>query len=204
MDKIVEPSAEQLQLGTLLKEVVLASSSPNRKKLIENCGINVRTFSPSADESTEGYTTEEAMLKNARVKMEAYLSSEAFDDSLYAFSADTLVSLDGILLGKPVSEDDAKRMLSLLSGKRQTVYTGCAIYFPSQSRMEVFCDRADVIFRNLEEDEILSYLSSGEWNGAAGAYRLQKTGASLIDRIDGDWTTVVGLPVKRIIEELTK
>ncbi len=204
MDKIKEPSKEQLELGRLLKEVVLASSSLNRRKLLEDCGISVIPFTPGADESTEGYTIEEAMLKNAKVKMEAYLKSDAFDKTLFAFSADTLVSIDGILLGKPKSRSDAYRMLSFLSGKRQTVYTGCTIYSPLSEETTVFCDKADVVFRNLNENEILSYLSTDEWNGAAGGYRLQKTGYALIERIDGDWTTVVGLPLNMIIKKLTE
>lgn len=203
MDRIIEPTSDQIRLGTLINEVVLASSSPNRRKLLEKSGIKVKPFTPSADESTDGYTIEEAMKKNAFLKMKAYLSSPSFDKSLHALSADTLVSIDGMLLGKPRDLSDAFSMLTRLSGRKQSVYTGCALYTPEDGRTTVFCDRADVIFRSLTPDDIKSYLALGEWEGAAGAYRLQKTGYTLVERIKGDWATVVGLPLKRIISLLS-
>ncbi len=200
MNRIDEPTPRQLKLASLISELVLASSSPNRRKLLEISGIKVHTFTPDADESTEGMSTEDAMKKNARVKMEAYLSSPSFIPALPALSADTLVEIDGTLLGKPRTLEDAGRMLRHLSGRVQTVYTGCAVYTPEKEGFKVFCDRAAVVFRNLDNDEIEDYLKTGEWQGAAGAYRLQKTGWKLVDSIDGDWATVVGLPLNRLID----
>ena len=200
MNRIDEPTTEQLHLSSLVPDVVLASSSPNRRKLLEISGIRVHTFTPDADESTEGMSTEEAMKKNARVKMEAYLSSSAFIPTLPAVSADTLVEIDGVLLGKPKDYDDARQMLQHLSDRVQTVYTGCAVYNPGNKGIKVFCDMADVVFRHLSEKEIENYLATDEWQGAAGAYRLQKTGWRLVDKIDGDWATVVGLPLNKLIE----
>ena len=199
MNRIDEPTPQQKKLSSLVPELVLASSSPNRRKLLEISGIKVHTFTPDADESTKGLSTENAMKKNARVKMEAYLSSPAFIPSLPAVSADTLVEIDGALLGKPKDYEDARRMLQHLSGRIQTVYTGCAVYRPEKKGFEVFCDKADVVFRPLSEDDIEKYLATGEWNGAAGAYRLQKTGWTLVDKIDGDWATVVGLPLNKLL-----
>ncbi len=200
MNRIDEPTTEQLHLSSLVSELVLASSSPNRRKLLEISGIEIHTFTPDADESTEGMCTEDAMKKNARVKMEAYLSSSAFIPFLPAVSADTLVEIDGTLLGKPKDYIDARRMLEHLSGRVQTVYTGCAVYRPEKDGFEVFCDKADVVFRLLSENDIENYLATGEWQGAAGAYRLQKTGWTLVDTINGDWATVVGLPLNKLIE----
>ena len=200
MNRIDEPTTAQLHLSSLVPELVLASSSPNRRKLLEISGIKVHTFTPNADESTEGLRTEDAMKKNARVKMEAYLSSPSFVPFLPAVSADTLVEIDGVLLGKPKDYKDAKQMLEHLSGRVQTVYTGCAVYNPGKPGFEVFCDKADVVFRLLSKEDIEAYLHRGEWQGAAGAYRLQKTGWTLVDKIDGDWATVVGLPLDKLIE----
>ena len=200
MNRIDEPTPQQINLSSLVPELVLASSSPNRRKLLEISGIKVHTFTPDADESTEGLRTEDAMKKNARVKMEAYLSSLSFVPSLPAVSADTLVEIDGVLLGKPKDYKDAKQMLEHLSGRVQTVYTGCAVYRPEKEGFEVFCDKADVVFRLLSKEDIENYLATEEWQGAAGAYRLQKTGWTLVDKIDGDWATVVGLPLDRLIE----
>ena len=200
MNRIDEPTSQQIKLSFLVPELVLASSSPNRRKLLEISGIKVHTFTPNADESTEGLRTEDAMKKNARVKMEAYLSSLSFVPTLPAVSADTLVEIDGVLLGKPKDYDDARQMLEHLSGRVQTVYTGCAVYTPGKPGFEVFCDKADVVFRLLSKEEIESYLATDEWQGAAGAYRLQKTGWTLVDKIDGDWATVVGLPLNNLLE----
>ena len=199
MLRTTEPTEDQIKLGTLLSSIVLASSSPNRKKLLENCGLSVTTFTPDADESTEGLSTEDAMKKNARVKMETYLNSPSFRPDTVAVSADTLVEIDGTLLGKPKDREDAKRMLEHLSGRVQKVYTGCSVYLPESRNTVTFCDTADVIFHTLTTEDIESYLDTDEWKGAAGAYRLQKTGYMLVERIDGDWATVVGLPIKRII-----
>ena len=200
MNRIDEPTSQQIKLSSLVPELVLASSSPNRRKLLEISGIKVHTFTPDADESTEGLRTEDAMKKNARVKMEAYLSSSAFVPTLPAVSADTLVEIDGVLLGKPKDYEDARQMLQHLSGRVQTVYTGCAVYNPGKPGFEVFCDKADVVFRHLTGKETENYLSTGEWQGAAGAYRLQKTGWTLVDTINGDWATVVGLPLNKLLE----
>lgn len=202
MNRVTEPTAQQRKLGTLLSSIVLASSSPNRRKLLENSGISVTVFTPDADESTDGLETEDAMKKNARVKMEAYLNSPAFKKDTVALSADTLVEIDSVLLGKPKNRTEAKRMLERLSGRRQKVYTGCSLYLPRNERVITFCDEADVIFHILTDKDIESYLETDEWKGAAGGYRLQKTGYTLVERIDGDWATVVGLPLKRIIEYL--
>ena len=199
MLRTTEPTEDQIKLGTLLSSIVLASSSPNRKKLLENSGLSVTTFTPDADESTEGLSTEDAMKKNARVKMETYLNSPSFRPDTVAVSADTLVEIDGTLLGKPKDREDAKRMLEHLSGRVQKVYTGCSVYLPESRNTVTFCDTADVVFRTLTPEDIESYLDTDEWQGAAGAYRLQKTGYTLVERIDGDWATVVGLPIKRII-----
>ena len=202
MLRTIEPTEDQKKLGSLLSSIVLASSSPNRKKLLENSGLSVTTFTPNADESTEGLSTEEAMLKNARVKMEAYLNSPSFRSDTVAVSADTLVEIDGTLLGKPKDRDNAREMLFHLSGRTQKVYTGCSVYLPQKGETITFSDTAEVVFHTLTPEDIESYLATGEWQGAAGAYRLQKTGYTLVDKIDGDWATVVGLPIKRIIELL--
>lgn len=202
MDRIIEPTSEQLELGKLVSSIVLASSSPNRKRLLEECGISVTTYSPDADESTEGMETKNAMKKNARVKMEAYLASSSFLPEKVAVSADTLVKIDGALLGKPKDREDASRMIHSLSGRTQTVYTGCSLYIPAVENIITICDKADVVFRALQEEEIEDYIDLDEWKGAAGGYRLQKTGYKLVERIDGDWATVVGLPLKRLIEIL--
>lgn len=185
------------KLKALFPEIVLCSSSPNRLSLLREMGLDVDVFVPFSDESVDDLPPGDAVKRNAERKLDSYLSSSSFSHTLPAVSSDTLVEIDGILLGKPKDYDDAYSTLSLLSGRRQSVYTGCALYIPGKGKIS-FYDRADVIFKKLKEDDIRDYLKTDEWRGAAGGYRLQKTGYKLVENIDGDEATVVGLPVRRI------
>lgn len=198
MQRIAEPDDTQLAFASLFPSLVLASSSPNRKALLEEGGCSVRVFVPDADESRIGSSPLEIVSSIAGRKIDAYLASSAFDPTLPAIAADTLVHIDGRLLGKPQTRDEAASMLSTLSGRTQTVISSAGLYIPKMGRM-VISDEADVIFRPLSEEDIEAYADTGEWMGAAGGYRLQKTGFSLVERIDGDWTTVVGLPLLAIM-----
>ena len=199
MNKVIEPTSDQLLFSSLCPTLVLCSTSPNRKKLLECGGSSVSVFSPLTDEKTDGLTTEDAMKKNAREKIECYLNSKEFDPSQVAISADTLVEIDGLLLGKPKDKDDAFLTLSMLSGKVQKVYTGCAIFIP-KSGLSIFCDSALVKFHSLSKKEIEDYIETNEWVGAAGGYRIQKSGYTLVESITGDFSTVVGLPLKKLIQ----
>ncbi len=203
MNRIVEPTPEMLELGRIAPYIVLASSSPNRKKLLEDSNIRVTVFKPTDDEEKTASNTSKLVALNAEKKLKEYLSSPSFNKSVVAISADTLVEVDRKILGKPENGIDALRMLLSLSGREQIVYTGCALYNPLTSSYEVFTDKAIVLFKNLSDEEIEKYILTGEWKGAAGAYRLQKTGYKLVEKIDGDWATVVGLPIDRIIEILS-
>lgn len=198
MQRIAEPDRIQLEFSSLFSKVILASSSPNRKKLLEDAGVDVSVFIPEADESRIGDTPEEIVRSIARRKMEAYLSSNEYRDDIPAIAADTLVLIDEELLGKPSDKADAYAMLGNLSGRRQRVISAAGIKLPGKEAA-VIVDTADVVFRTLSDAEIMAYIATGEWEGAAGGYRLQKTGYTLVDRIYGDWTTVVGLPLKSII-----
>ena len=199
MERVIEPTTLQKEFSLLFPKLILASSSPNRKKLLEEGGSIVSVFIPEVEESSSGLDLTSLMERNARVKMEAYLSSPFFSPTLPAISADTLVHIDNKLLGKPKDIREARSILHLLSGRRQTVITGCALYL-ADCGPTVFCDQADVIFKKLSDAEIESYLEREEWKGAAGGYRLQKNGWRLVERIEGEWTTVVGLPLKKLIE----
>lgn len=199
MKRITEPDNLQLEAGRLMPSLILASSSPNRKALLEKGGIHVDTFAPEADESRIGDTPDEKVEGIAKRKIMAYISSPAYDENRLAIAADTLVLFGNELLGKPKDRNEADAILRKLSENKQTVISAAAIKLPGRDAI-IISDRADVIFRPLSDEEIEEYLATGEWQGAAGGYRLQKTGYTLVDYIDGDWTTVVGLPLKKIIE----
>lgn len=199
MERIIEPTPLQKEFSYLFPSLVLASSSPNRKKLLEEGGSRVSVFVPETDEINTGLDYISLMERNAKAKMDVYLSSPSFLPILPAISADTLVHIDNKLLGKPRDIEDARNTLRLLSGRRQSVLTGCSLY-EKEYGVTLFCDEAEVVFKTLSDEEIESYISLGEWQGAAGGYRLQKNGWRLVEYIKGDWTTVVGLPIKRLIE----
>ena len=203
MNKIIEPTEMMLKLGKIMPAVVLASSSPNRKKLLEDSKISVTVFPPKVKEEKKAESTFRLVSINAERKLDEYGFSPSFNSSLPSLSADTLVEVENAILGKPEDETDAFRMLKMLSAREQTVYTGCAIYNPHTSHVSVFTDKAVVLLKKLTEEEIEKYILTGEWKGAAGAYRLQKTGYKLVEKIEGDWATVVGLPINRIIEILS-
>ena len=122
-------------------------------------------------------------------------------------TADTLVTIDGEILEKPKNREEAFSMLKTLSGRKHTVHTGVAIakLFPDESRFPcrvAFVESADVCFRHLADNEIYSYIDTGEPFDKAGAYGIQEKGALLIDMVFGDFYAVVGLPVARVGQEL--
>lgn len=201
MERIAEPDELMLRFGRTIPSLTLASSSPNRKALLEGCGCHVRICAPEADETRNGSSPEEIVTSIAGRKMEAYLGSGSYDRDSIAVAADTLVLIDGRLLGKPEDEEDARRMLHSLSGHEQIVLSAAAIKIPNKEPY-IILDKASVIFRTLSDDDIERYIATGESKGAAGAYRLQKTGYTLVDMIIGDWTTVVGLPLRAILDSI--
>ncbi len=202
MEKIIEPDEIQLEFAKRLPELILASSSPNRKALLEVGGCFVTVFSPNVDETRDDSKPIDTMIRIATSKLDSYLNSSSFSPDKVAIAADTLVFKAGKLLGKPKNIEEAKATLSFLSGSKQTVFSAVGLYNPHRES-DVFVDSAEVIFNELGEKEIDAYLKTGEWQGAAGGYRLQSTGYTLIDSIIGDWTCVVGLPLKAILKKLS-
>ena len=199
MRRIEEPDDLQLEFSKAVPELVLASSSPNRKALLEAGGTKVRVYVPETEERRDGSSPEDVVRSIAKGKIDAYTSSQSYDPSIIAIAADTLVLIDGELLGKPVSEDDARAILRHLSGREQVVISSAGIKIPGRDSLMI-TDTGSVFFRALSDAEIDEYISTEEWKGAAGGYRLQRTGYRLVDRIDGDWATVVGLPLRKILD----
>ncbi len=200
MQRINEPDELQFEFARRFPELILASSSLNRKKLLEIAGIKVKTFVPGIDEEKKGRTNEEKILNIAKQKIECYEKNPEFNPEIPAIAADTLVLFNNNLIGKPADINEAEKILKDLKGNHHDVLTAVALYLPGKGT-SVFLDKSYVVFRDLSDQEIKEYLSLGEWKGAAGGYRLQATGHELVDRIDGDWTNVVGLPLRKILEE---
>lgn len=177
-------------------EIILASQSPRRRELLERMGIrNFRVVSADIDErEEEQLPPEQLVCRLASRKAEAV--AEKAPKGAVIIAADTVVSLDGTVLGKPGDKLEAFKMLSTLSGNRHQVYTGLCVIWDEDKRTEY--EVTDVTFRELGEKEIEDYIATGEPMDKAGAYGIQGYGALLVERIEGDYYNVMGLPVCRL------
>ena len=178
--------------------IVLASASPRRRELFGLIGYSFEVRVSSADESiASGLSRKEAVEILAKRKAEAVFAERPDD---IVIGADTIVVADDRILGKPVDEDDAKRMLRSLSGRKHWVYTGVNIL--SKERSESFVSATEVEFYPLSDEMISTYVSTREPMDKAGAYGIQGRGAVLVKGISGDYYTVVGLPVAELAHRL--
>ena len=184
-------------------KLILASASPRRKYLLENVGIKFRVIVPSGEEEYEGSIKPDTFVKrNAKLKADSII--ERAEKHEFILSADTIVVIDDLVLGKPVDKEDAANMLSLISGKIHKVITGYAITSWDQ---EIFFSDAIttlVKIKNLTPDEIEGYINTGEPFDKAGSYGIQGIGSFMIHSISGSYTNVVGLPVARVLSSLKK
>ena len=183
--------------------IVLASKSPRRRELLSRIYPDFEVIVSDADESLpEGHTPAECAEIVATRKGRAV--ADTVGDGALVISSDTMVELNGVILGKPESASDAHRMLSMLSGKRHNVHTGVAIHY--RGRVFSGVDTTRVEFRELSNAEIDEYIATGEPMDKAGAYGIQGKGGALVLGYDGSFDTVVGLCVElteRLIAEAT-
>jgi septum formation protein len=162
--------------------IVLASTSPQRRLILEQLGIPFEVVAPDYVEGLSG-----APIAHAAGKARSVDGGER-----PVLGVDTIVSCDREVLGKPRDRNDAERMLELLSGKTHTVISGLCLR--TNAWEELHSETTHVTFRPLTPRDLARYLASGEWEGRAGAYAIQGLGASLVERIEGDYLNVVGLP----------
>lgn len=177
-----------------MPRIILASQSPRRKQLLEQIGIkNFEILVPQADESYDpGLSPEEIVASICRKKGEA-ARALADDPGAVIITADTMVFLDGLRLGKPHGQEEAFSMLSALSGRTHHVCTGVTVC--RGERMETRVENTAVTFRPLSETEIRAYIRTGEPFDKAGGYGAQGRAALFIPRIEGDYFNVMGLPL---------
>ncbi len=181
------------------KKVILASASPRRQELIKLIFNSVEILPADCDETLpEGIGAREAVEYLSKIKNEA--SARLTEKENLIISADTVVSVDDEILGKPVDKEDARRMISLLSGKVHQVYTGVTLSLNGKTK--TFSEKTDVEFFFLTEDEIEEYISSSEPYDKAGAYGIQGKAGLLVKGINGDYYNVVGFPVARLKREI--
>jgi septum formation protein len=169
--------------------LVLASSSPRRRAILEQLGVDFRVEEPDVEELTEG-DPRELVVQNALLKLRAVPGERVL-------AADSMVVWDGRAHGKPADRAEAERWLRELSGRWHEVMGGIALREHGEERTGVAVTR--VRFRDLSDADIERYLASGEWHDRAGGYAIQELGAMLVEEIEGDWFNVVGLPVPALL-----
>lgn len=183
-------------------DIILASQSPRRKELLNQMGLKgFKVTSPDVDEDIDENMHPSLMVEELSLRKAKAVAAHADSDAI-VIAADTVVALEGTVLGKPVDERDAFTMLSALSANRHYVYTGYTVV--QGSRIETAHEVTAVDFRELSPDEIEHYIATGEPMDKAGAYGIQGLGALLIDRIEGDYFNVMGLPIQRLSRTLAE
>ncbi|MFC4600409.1 Maf family protein [Cohnella hongkongensis] len=178
--------------------LVLASSSPRRQELISLLGLPVRIIPSGADERTpEEWSPREIVEELSRRKAQAVRQklTEQPDESSIIVGSDTIVVLNGQIMGKPRDEQEARGMLRQLAGRVHEVYTGVSCIRSSDGRTATSHRVTKVRMRALTEEQIARYVATGEPMDKAGAYGIQELGSVLVESIEGDYFNVVGLPV---------
>ncbi|MBC6974653.1 septum formation inhibitor Maf [Bacillus sp. Xin] len=181
-----------------MKKLILASGSPRRKELLELADVSFEIVVSEIEETIGAYSSPADIVMSLALQ-KASAVAENHDDCV-VLGADTIVTYESRILGKPSDEKDAKEMLQLLSGKTHEVYTGVALI--SKEKTVTFYERTEVTFWELTEEEIDAYIVSKEPLDKAGSYGIQGKGSIFVQHIQGDYYSVVGLPIARLVREL--
>lgn len=200
-----------------MSQIILASQSPRRKELLEQIGLEFEICPAKGEEIITKTIPEEVVMELSKQKAEevaAMVSSYSKQhkdittpSDILVIGADTVVAYDGKILGKPKDEADAKATLTMLSGNTHSVFTGVTLVLIDKSGRAgeiVFYEKTDVKMHKMSEAEIDRYIETGEPMDKAGSYAIQGKCAIYIEKIDGDYNNVVGLPITRIYQELKK
>ena len=182
-------------------DLILASKSPRRSEILSNLGYNFKVLTAETDESSNIVNPNELVIELSKRK--AFAVKNKFDilDEQIIVACDTVVATENEILGKPKNEADAIRMLQKLSGNVHSVYSGLCL-IKGNNVLTDFC-KTDVYFDKLSDDDINWYISQNVWSDKEGAYGIQGKACIFINKIDGDYFNVVGLPVN-ILNKMIK
>lgn len=182
-------------------KLILASGSPRRRELLSAAGFSFDVVVSDAEESMPD-TSEPASVAKHNALVKAIAVAESASQDMLVIGADTIVTLNGHIYGKPADEAQAAQTLAELSGKTHQVITGVALVMGDA--FFSFHETTDVVFKELSEETIAAYVATGDPLDKAGGYGIQSSGSALVDHIDGDYDNVVGLPVARLSRMLAK
>ena len=186
-----------------MEKIVLASASPRRQELLSSVGIRFTVEPSNVDEEPiVDESPQEHVSRLASAKAREVAGRVNQTDEVWVLGADTIVIIDGELLGKPEGRVEALHMLKKLSGRTHKVITGYSIYNPSKDEEIKRAVETTVKFKDLTDDEITGYVASGEPMDKAGAYAIQGLGAFMVEEIKGSYSNVVGLPICQVVNDL--
>ena len=181
-----------------METVILASQSKGRRELLENEGLPIVTLPADIDENIPWVNPEKEIQTLAEKKAMACHAQHPERPEKWIIAADTLVVFQGRPIGKPADIEEARTFLKALSGTVHTVISGVAFLDRATGRLWSDSDVSEVYFKTLTDEEIEDYLATGEWRGAAGAYRIQHKGGGLVERIEGSFSNIIGLPLSKL------
>ena len=186
-----------------MKKIILASASPRRRELLAQMNIPFEVIVSDTEEMIVKSDPQEVVLELALLKAQAV---SALVEEALVIGADTIVTIDGKILGKPTDEEAAARMLMQLQGRTHEVYTGVALLIKEGGHKEIvqFAERTAVTMYPMSPAEIAAYIATGEPFDKAGAYGIQGLAAIYVEKIEGDYNNVVGLPLGRLYQEMKK
>lgn len=182
--------------------IILASASPRRSEILDNLKIPFKKRTSSFDEASILIKEPIELVKALAYEKAKNVIYQADMDEIY-IGADTVVVFNGEILGKPKDIDEAYMYLKMLSGKVHSVFTGLSLIHPFYKKTYIDYCETKVYMRNFNEKEITAYINTNEPMDKAGAYGIQGFGAVLIDKIEGDYFNVVGLPISKLIDGLS-
>lgn len=180
-----------------MQNLVLASTSPRRHELLEKIGIVFEAIASDYEEVFDNSPPRSQVLYLARQKVESVLQRRPHLRSKLILGADTCIDLDGEILGKPASRNEARRFLQHMSGRTHRVITALSLWNGGAKEFVSEAETTLIHVAQLNAREIEWYLDTEEWRGAAGGYRIQGRGSLFVDRIDGCFFNVMGLPIRR-------
>ncbi len=184
--------------------LILASASPRRDMLLNTAGLAHEVMVSHAGEDVSEPDPRVLVEKLSAIKAREVYGRISSEEDFVVIGADTVVALDGVILGKPADEQDAERMLRMLSGREHHVCTGVTLMgkIGSAQRVRSFSEMSTVHVMHLSGEEILTYIATKEPMDKAGAYGIQGAFSKFVTRIEGDYFNIVGLPVSRLYREL--